>query len=310
MINDAIRQIRDTVNRGVFLHNIERHGFQWDMVSASLDVLGDTQLAIEAFQERRGDIGGGVGHGYLEAYGLFQAMFLQQDALTNLAEGLNLARVRVRKNPDYSYVRNLRNTYFGHPTKRTSGGKVTFHGITRISVGTMSLQGWTFPNFRTENIDVSQVLKRHESSTRATLKSIYEETLNKGKAYMSRFTEEVPISDHIYEFEKLYTWALGSKNGAAMAPASVEILDKELVTIERGITARYHRADQVGDVIREISKARYCLRVLRKGLEASKADSKSNFYYEAHIDSLKQTYEGIVEVCKGINADFKQSTSN
>jgi hypothetical protein len=129
MINDAIRQIRDTVNKSVFLHNIERHGFLWDMVTAPLDMLGDTQLAIEAYQDpRHGD----VGHHYLEAY---------------------------------------------------------------------------------------------------------------------------------------------------------------------------------GDVIREISKARYCIEEIRKGLEAPRADSKSTFYFEAHLDSLKQTYEGIVEVCKSINAEFKQSNS-
>jgi hypothetical protein len=104
-------------------------------------------------------------------------------------------------------------------------------------------------------------------------------------------------------------WALGSKNDAVMAKTSAEILDKELATIERGITARYHRADQIGDVIREISKGCYCLKVIRKGLEASKADSKSNFYFEAHIDSLKQTYDGIVEVCKDINAEFRQGSS-
>jgi len=113
MINDAIRQIRDTVNTAVLIHNIERHGFQWDMVAASLDILGDTQLAIEAYQERQGKVGSDVGHGYLDAYGLFQAIFMQQDALTNLAEGLKLSRVRVHKNPDSAYVRNLRTKYFG-----------------------------------------------------------------------------------------------------------------------------------------------------------------------------------------------------
>jgi hypothetical protein len=120
MINDAIRQIRDTVNTAVLIHNIERHGFQWDMVAASLDILGDTQLAIEAYKERQGKVDSDVGHGYLDAYGLFQAIFMQQDALTNLAEGLKLSRVRVHKNPDSAYVRNLRtNQVFWANRRRT-----------------------------------------------------------------------------------------------------------------------------------------------------------------------------------------------
>jgi hypothetical protein len=94
-----------------------------------------------------------------------------------------------------------------------------------------------------------------------------------------------------------------------MAPASAEILAEELTAIERGIAARYQGADQIGDVIREISKARYCLEEIRRGLEASEGDSKASFYFEVHMDSLKQTYEGIVEVCKSINAEFKQNTS-
>ena len=44
-----IRAIRDLFTKGIFIYNLQRDGFEWDMAVASMDMIGDTQLAIDAF---------------------------------------------------------------------------------------------------------------------------------------------------------------------------------------------------------------------------------------------------------------------
>lgn len=121
---------------------------------------------------------------------------------------------------------------------------------------------------------------------------------------MATFTEKLPEADHDYEFQKLYMWALGSHDDGIMAGASVRILSEELKKIKDGIVARYEKAEQAGDILREITKAEYCLKIIRKGMDEGKTDTKSNFYYEAHIDALEKTYKGIVGICKEVNQEF------
>lgn len=56
--------------------------------------------------------------------------------------------------------------------------------------------------------------------------------------------------------------------------------------------------------MREIAKAEYCLKILKKGMDGDKTDTKSNFYYEIHIDALEKTFESIIDICKEINQQF------
>lgn len=299
--NDAIGEIRDTANKGIFLHNIKRHGFIWDMVCAAIDMIEDTQLAIKAYSQIKG---ADTGTQYLKVYGLFQTLFLQQDSVVNLAEGLKVTPVKIFADDDSKYVREIRTKYFGHPTKNSSDGKVTYHGITRMSVGNGLLQGWTYPKFSTEDINISQALKKHQGAVEKSLEKILNELRIKEKDYMDKFTEDLPVADHEYEFQKLYGWALGSKNDGVMAKSSANILDEELDKIKQGLQERYEDAGQVGYIIREITKAKYCLKVIKKGLDETKTDTKSSYYFEAHIDSLEQTFEEIIKTCNDINASF------
>lgn len=254
-LDDSIRHIRDTVNKGIYLYNIRRHGFAWDMITAAMDTIEDTRLAIESYSHKRN---GDVGHQYLETYGLFQSIFLQQDATANLAKGLNLDPVNIWKDEDAKYVRTIRDKFFGHPTEHNKGnkrgGNVTYHGIARMSIGTGVLEGWTYPGFSLESINIDEVLGRHAKAIQQILQSIQKELEAKGRAYMATFTKNLPETDHGYEFQKLYMWALGSRDDGVMAGASVEILSTELQEIKDGITARYDKAEQIGDLCVRLPK--------------------------------------------------------
>jgi hypothetical protein len=102
-------------------------------------MIGDAQLAIDAFNRKPVS----EGQRYLEVYGLFQAFFLQQDAIVNLAAALKLSEIKVFEDPGFSVVRPLRNRYFGHPSKHDWAKLTTYHGLTRVTVTSDEITGWT-----------------------------------------------------------------------------------------------------------------------------------------------------------------------
>jgi hypothetical protein len=148
----------------IFTDNIQRHGLEWEMACACMDMIGDAQLAIDAFNRKPVS----EGQRYLEVYGLFQAFFLQQDAIVNLAAALKLSEIKVFEDPDFTVVRPLRNRYFGHPSKHDWAKSTTYHGLTRVTVTSDEITGWTYdPRFSTETISINaSISKQAEGATR------------------------------------------------------------------------------------------------------------------------------------------------
>ena len=81
------RRIRDLINEPRKRRLLIKRGPLWHQLCASLDAIGDSQLAIAAYPAAPGSDDGEV---YLAIYGLLQACFLQQDAIHNLCEALDL----------------------------------------------------------------------------------------------------------------------------------------------------------------------------------------------------------------------------
>ena len=104
----------------------------------------------------------------MEVYGLFQAIFLQQDAIVDLAAALDLSAIEPFDDPDFSGVRDLRNRFFGHPSEHKWKKTTTHHGLTRLTVTSDEITGWTRdPRFSTEAISMNAwIAKQADGATR------------------------------------------------------------------------------------------------------------------------------------------------
>ncbi|MCY2981927.1 MAG: hypothetical protein NTU79_24970 [Planctomycetota bacterium] len=122
-------EIREYIYHPRVQHVIMRDRRDWMQLCASLDVIGDSQLAIDAYSASTIDRGSGLA--YLQVFGLFQAFFLQQDATTHLAEVL---QITLPDNAGLREVRDTRNDIVGHPTKRGNKNSRTSHAISRVSL--------------------------------------------------------------------------------------------------------------------------------------------------------------------------------
>src|SRR5690606_16854809 len=189
LVQQRGKRIRDLVNHPWKLQSLFDNKTKWNKLCASMDVIGDTQIAINSyfslpsFKAENG--------GYLFLYGLLQALFLQQDALNHLSEALFDKPINWKSEyPDIYLVRELRNYSIGHPTKR--GKDESFHFIARYSVskGHFRLMSHYSKTNKSEfrDIDINAIRAKQENSVVKILDTVIE-------------LMEKEYSDHKQKFE-------------------------------------------------------------------------------------------------------------
>lgn len=106
-----------------------RDAGEWNKLCSSLDVIGDTELAIDAYLTRQ--LTRDAGEAYLIVYGILQVLFAQQDAVRHLYDSLSIEFSL----PDgILQIREIRNNAVGHPTKRIEKGTSKSNFMPRFSL--------------------------------------------------------------------------------------------------------------------------------------------------------------------------------
>ncbi len=135
---DVFREIRDFVNAPRRQYAIMQDRRAWFQLCASMDLVEDSQLAIDAYPGATSDSDGAL---YLAVYGLLQAFFLQQDAVAHLGKAHGIP---ISEDQELKAVREARNDIVGHPTMRRGKKKkkeaFTTHSISRWSLSTDAIE--------------------------------------------------------------------------------------------------------------------------------------------------------------------------
>ena len=149
----------------------------------SLDAIGSAQLAVDAFKSHKNDTNN-IGLKHLMAYGLLQSLYVQQDAVSNLCESIDVPKpLNVqyrddlqRNHPNLHKIRQLRNTGIGHPSRDTKenthsflikGDDLTLYRFDKIG------------NFSSENYDILDIIKTQEKNLCAILRQVIEKMTSK-----------------------------------------------------------------------------------------------------------------------------------
>jgi len=164
-------KIREIINRnGIEFYEkyFNNHIDDWNILCASMDIIGDTTLAIQNFKET--GIGQNTGEKYLKLYGLLQAIYLQQDAIKFLFEVIKKSfdNNKIKHWDDYrrdnwKILRNYRNLSIGHPIANNTfeKGKIKRVMVSRVTISSAGFQllihdmhssGLQFQNVNLENL--------------------------------------------------------------------------------------------------------------------------------------------------------------
>ena len=187
-LSEAEREIRDIINTPRRQRQIMLDRHAWFQLCASLDVLGDTQLAIASFHQLSPDMGGR----YLCIYGLLQALYQQQDAIRHMAEAVG---VDLPTCPQLREVRYIRNEIVGHPTKQHGNqSKPATHTISRptLSMAGFQVVSSTHDASRLELRDISVIdlIEKQRNGATAQVALVLEHLRELERTHMNKFSDQ------------------------------------------------------------------------------------------------------------------------
>ncbi|MBI4338154.1 MAG: hypothetical protein HY683_10050 [Chloroflexi bacterium] len=128
-VRDCEERLREVVNHPGVQRELIKDTRKWQQICSSMDVIGDTDAAIAAYQQL--DSVDDTGSLYLITYGVLQVLVVQQDAVTHAAEAVGFP---CSFSDEVRRIRTIRNCAIGHPTKRRSGTSTESFGIIRVSL--------------------------------------------------------------------------------------------------------------------------------------------------------------------------------
>ena len=298
-------KIRDLVNHPWKLQSLLDNIAKWNKLCASMDVIGDTQIAINSyfslpsFSAENG--------GYLYLYGLLQAFFLQQDAINHLSEALFDRAIDWRTEyPDLYLVRELRNNSIGHPTKR--GKDESFHFITRYSISNghfrlMSSYSKT-NDTRFNDIDINELRTKQENSVNKILETVIELMEKEYSDHKQQFSN-AKLTDMIpgtmsYSIGKVYE---GIYNDYPLAEMNFSEIKRTINEVKDEITKRYGKLSALqglNDVIRRID---YIL--LKVSYWIQNKQLLNNEDAEVFLDSFSDRFKELETMLNEIDEEFK-----
>lgn len=305
VVQQRDKRIRDLVNHPWKLQSLSDNKAKWSKLCASLDVIGDTQIAINdyfslpSFKAENG--------GYLFLYGLLQAFFLQQDAINHLSEALFGAAINWKTDyPDIYLIRELRNDSIGHPTKR--GKDESFHFIARYSVsnGYFRLMSHYSKTNGTEfkGVDINELREKQENSVIKILDLVIENMENEYNDHKKKFvgaklTDLIPGTMD-YSIGKVYE---GIYNDYPLAEMNFSEIKGTIDTIKGEVIKRYGKLSALpgfNDVMRRID---YILLKIEEWIQNKKLLNNSDA--EVFLDSFSDRFNELSEMLNEIDEEFK-----
>lgn len=268
-LHQLTASIRDYINNPRLQHALMKDRGLWFQLCSSLDVIGDSDLAIQAFKRRKKRVSAGAQ--YLATYGALQALFLQQDALYNLCEALGID-VKRHDYPRLQEIREARHQSVGHPTKHETRGQISYHSIVRVSLDS---QGFDLlsnrPHERGEfrHIPVREFIRDQEKQAADLLTSALAELEGRDSTHKKEFRMEklkIGFEKLSHPLEKL-TSACDGDDDPAFGRYGLESIQDALAKFREALVRRGLDIDTYDAVKYGYERLEYPLRQLKAHLD-------------------------------------------
>ena len=169
-LSERLNEIQDFVNKPRRQYALQQDRPLIPMIFSCISTISDTEEALESYLKTDAD-SLDLGVKYIFVYGALQALYVQQDAIKNLHEALDIPYA---ENMSLKDIRDIRNNATGHPTKR--GNKKAFNFI---DSKTLNAQGFQLMTVRPENENKSEYKDVNVPNLIATQNSIIKDILTK-----------------------------------------------------------------------------------------------------------------------------------
>lgn len=287
-MHNYIQAIRNLINEPRKQHILFKNRPSWNQLCSSLDVIGDSTLAIESYptlshQSEPGPM-------YLIVYGLLQALILQQNAIRDMCNVLGLEE-NIKKYPRLEEIRGIRHDTAGHPTKTwpTKDRPEAYHYISRITLspnGFQLLSSYRNGGEEIRDINIPKLLEDQKKYVSQVLRRVVKQLETEMTAHKKKFQNEKLVECFpevwSYHISKLAEGTYKrTKVNAVMALVSLHSLENILEAFREALARRGIELDTYDSVKWLYNELEYPLSELRDFFEAVKKMSNPTLDHRA-----------------------------
>lgn len=305
MIENIFEEIREICNHPWKRELLFQDKIIWNRLWASLDVIEDSQIAIDDYSNLSEFSSNEKG--YLYVYGILHALYLQQDALCNLNKALFGQGIDFKSEyPELYNIREIRNSSIGHPTGRWEGK--SFHGISRMTIQKKGFQmSSSFPKSGGEDefeyVNILSCIATQNELFKEILNYTMEKLKSDFEIHKNNFKDKKLIdlvSPNIdYNFSKLYE---NIDRDYPPVKSNFNTISKIYKNIKDGIIERYSGLSALPGIEETTERLDYLLNRLKRDLIENKIEDKLEL--EIFIDALKSHFEELKSMILEIDEEF------
>lgn len=214
-ITELEDEIRNYINHPRRQYLLLQDSGIWNKLCSALDVIGDTELAVDAYLST--DMGGSDGEAYLIVYGILQVLLVQQDAYKKISEALDLP---IKKDKTLEKIRIIRNDSIGHPMisnekKRSKSSFIVRSSLCKGSFELMTVYSDETPELF-QSVNIQKLIEDQKSNLSALLKLVVERLREEEMAHKEQFSDKKLSSAFPqtigYYFQKIYQATRGERD--------------------------------------------------------------------------------------------------
>lgn len=307
-MNNILEEIRKYINNPIKQYNLLKNKPYWNQLCSSLDVIGDCDLAINAYENN--EFNKGDGDKYLKVYGLLQAIFIQQDAVKNLWEALEIESI-FELGDELTKIRNIRNNSIGHPTKRGNGTNKSYHFISRITIEKSGFKLMSCSNNRTDfnDINILEIIEKQKNLLSDKLNIILESLKKEEESHKEEFKmkklDEAFHSTYAYHVSGVFESILSSEK-RAVGTAHLEQVKNILNKLKKLLNERGIEIDTYDSIKMIYDELEYPIKELDdffdEKTEQKKVNDKTAYIFAFFI---KEKIEELKSIIKEIDKEYQ-----
>lgn len=267
--------IRHIINKPRNSHVLVKDTNMWNTLCCCLDVIGDTEAAAYDFLEHSG--AANIGLSYVYAYGIFQILQTQQDAVAALRM---LVDLKPQRTLALKRIRDLRVLSVAHPFRHKEDGIAKFGFIARSS---LSKRGFrlmvAYDDDRPSKfleVDVHELI----ADQRRDLSILLNEVLNRLIARDKESLEQFRDMKLAKIFHPTTDWMMGHVESAVVSADERPIALVDLQLIKESVNLYIGALSDRGDHFKDYIK--YFVR------PALHAIDRLTAFFEGHISRLEE----------------------
>lgn len=308
-IERQISNIRDLINKPRKQHLLLRDKEFWNQLCSSLDVLQDTDLALDSYLEK--DFPEETGEKYLRIYGLLQSLIVQQDAVDHLIESLSLSMPKASAR--LKDIREIRIKSIGHPTKKGRGKEEeTYHFISRMTMHKNGFQLMSCSQsnpFEFTDVKIPALIAEQRSVIEEMLKTVIAELKKEEKQHKEKFKNEklADLFPNIlsYVISKIYEGVNSETPHFLLAASHLETIEKTLDSFRQALGKRdlWEASEGIRYIYEELE---YPLSELNKYFKKEDGSESADKKAEIFLFFVEKKIEELEEIAKEIDEDYNK----